>query len=91
METEAEKAQEAEKAEETQETGDDDKFVVLAVDDDGFALMQLTSSTRVLVYTARRAQSGRFYKGTVPIAAFVGLTREFLEKVDTGEIAVEVE
>ncbi len=69
----------------------DEKFVVLIVDDDGFALMQLTSSTRVLVYTARRAQSGRFYKGTIPIAAFVDLTREFLERVDAGEIAVEVE
>ncbi len=80
-----------EKAEEAQETDDDDKFVVLIVDDDGFALMQLTSSTRVLVYTARRAQSGRFYKGTIPIAAFVDLTREFLEKVDAGEIEVEVE
>ncbi len=68
----------------------DEKFVVLIVDDDGFALMQLTSSTRVLVYTARRAQSGRFYKGTIPIAAFVDLTREFLERVDAGEIAVEV-
>ncbi len=67
----------------------DEKFVVLAVDDDGYALMQLTSSTRVLVYTARRAQSGRFYKGTIPIAAFVDLTREFLAKVDAGEIGVE--
>ncbi len=79
----------ATQAEETQETGDDDKFVVLVVDDDGFALMQLTSSTRVLVYTARRAQSGRFFKGTIPIAAFVGLTREFLKRVDAGEIEVE--
>lgn len=82
-------ATEAEKAEETQETGDDGKFVVLMVDDDGFALIQLTSSTRVLIYTARRAQSGRFFKGTIPIAAFVALTREFLAKVDAGEIAVE--
>ncbi len=83
-------ATEAEKAEETQETGDDEKFVVLVVDDDGFALMQLTSSTRVLVYTARRAQSGRFFKGTVPIAAFVDLARAMLKKVDAGEIEVEV-
>ncbi len=82
METEAEKEPEVEG-----ET--DEKFVVLMVDDNGFALMQLTSSTRVLVYTARRAQSGRFYKGTIPIAAFVDLTREFLAKVDAGEIEVE--
>ncbi len=81
-----------EKAEEPGVEGEtDEKFVVLIVDDDGFALMQLTSSTRVLVYTARRAQSGRFYKGTIPIAAFVDLTREFLERVDAGEIEVEVE
>ncbi len=83
METEAEKTQETK--------GElDDQFVALAEDEDGFAIVQFTSPTRVLVYTARRAQSGRFYKGTVPIAAFVDLARAMLKKVDAGEIEVEV-
>ncbi len=82
METEAEKAQETE--------GElDDQFVVLAENEEE-AIMQFTSSRRVLVYTARKSRSGRWFKGTIPIAAFVDLAREVLKKVDAGEIEVEV-
>ncbi len=80
--------------EKTQETkGDlDAKFVVLAKNDaEECANVQYTSSTRVLVYTGQKGQSGHFYKASIPIAAFVDLTREVLAKVNAGEIAVEVE
>ncbi len=76
----------------TQETkGDlDDIFVVLAEDDEGFGIIQCTSRTRVLAYTARKGRkTGYFYKGSVPLAIFVDLAREVLEKVDAGEIEVE--
>ncbi len=78
MKTEAEKAQETE-----------DRFVVLAEnEEEKCAIVQFTSSTRVLVYTGMGG-SGRFRKAPIPIATFMDLARAVLEKVDAGEIEVD--
>ena len=83
--------EEAEKAEEVQETGEeDDRFVVLTEDEDGWGIIQVTTSTgNVNVYTGRKSERGRFYERSIPQDAFLGLIREVLEKVDAGEIEVE--
>lgn len=78
---------ETDAAEEAQETGNlDDRFVVLAEDEEGFGIVQYTSATQVLVYTARKSQQDRFFKALIPKDAFFDLAREVLGKLDAGEL-----
>ncbi len=68
METEAEK---------TQEKGElDDQFIVLAEDEEGFAVVQFESELNTLVYTARRSQQGRWYKSSIPRDIFFDLAKK---------------
>ncbi len=85
METEAEKL--------PQEKGElDEKFEVLAENEDGWGLVQFEAPTMGLsIYTGRKSRTGRFFKSVIPRDDFFELARDVLKKVDAGEIEVEVE
>ncbi len=53
-----------------------DQFVVLAEDEDGFALIQFDSKRNTLLYTAKKSQGGRWFKAAIPRSAFFVLVEE---------------
>ncbi len=66
-----------ETAEKAQTEGEmDAQFLVLAEDEDGFALVQFESALNTLIYTARRSQQGRWYKSSIPRDVFFDLAKK---------------
>ncbi len=73
--TEVKKLETAEKAQETE--GElDTQFIVLAEDEEGFALVQFESKLNTLIYTGRKSQQGRFFKSAIPRQVFFDLAKK---------------
>ncbi len=55
---------------------DSPEFVVLAEDEDGYALIQFDSKRNTLLYTDKKSQGGRWFKSSITRDIFFDLAEE---------------